>query len=92
MKIFEWDEEKNELNKSKHGISFEKATEVFDDPDRVEYFDELHSDEEDRWIVIGYAGDILFVVFTERESGNVTRLISARRATAYERREYYGNN
>ena len=90
--VFEWDEEKNIINKKKHGISFEKAAEVFDDPNRIEYYDNFHSDNEDRWITIGYAGDVLYVVFTERDFGNVTRLISARRATPYERNDYYGNN
>ena len=89
---FEWDENKNAINKQKHGISFETAKLVFFDPHRKEYYDEEHSTlEEDRWITIGKAGKILFVVYVEREYGNVIRLISARKAKAEERRDYYGN-
>ena len=59
----------------------------WDDENRVEEFDEEHSFDEDRWQVIGMVNDILFVVYTER--GESTRLISARKATASERRKYY---
>lgn len=84
---FEWDSEKARLNKIKHGISFEVATQIFDDDNRVEFFDELHSTVEDRWQVIGKVEEILFVVYTERTE--TIRLISAREATAAERRVYY---
>lgn len=59
----------------------------WDDENRVEEFDEEHSFDEDRWQVIDMVNDILFVVYTER--GESTRLISARKATASERRKYY---
>ena len=59
----------------------------WDDENRVEEFDEEHSFDEDRWQVIGMVNDILFVVYTER--GESTRLISARKAPASERRKYY---
>ena len=88
-RIFEWDDDKAEKNKIKHGVNFEKAIKVFDDKFRVERYDELHSDNEDRWITIGKVDDILFVVYTER--GYNTRIISARKADKDERREYYGN-
>lgn len=84
---FEWDEEKNTINKVKHNISFEIAAHVFDDPEYIEMFDFEHSTNEDRYIAIGKVRDILFVVFTERK--DTIRLISARRATASERRLYY---
>jgi hypothetical protein len=87
---FEWDEGKNKLNKTKHGISFETAAHVFDDPDYIEMFDFEHSLEEDRYIAIGMVGDILFVVFTERKDN--IRLISARLATELERSLYYDQN
>ena len=80
--IFEWDEDKNAINKQKHKISFETALHVFDDLDYIE-----HSSDEDRYIAIGRVGDILFVVFTER--GEIIRIISARLATEAERRLYY---
>lgn len=118
--VFEYDEEKNRNNILKHGISFKNAARVFFDYDRIELYDEEHSDMEDRYDTIGnvsagkitsdgaatigniepFAGeldDILFVVYTERvrmeKSGiptDITRLISARLATSFERGIYYG--
>lgn len=85
---FEWDEDKNIINKQKRKISFETALHVFDDPDYIEIYDFEHSKDEDRYIAIGRVGDILFVVFTER--GDNIRMISARLATDVERRLYYG--
>ncbi len=87
---FEWDEDKNSINKEKHKISFETAAHVFDDPDYIEMFDFEHSIDEDRYIAIGKVGDVLFVVFTERKE--VIRLISARLATEAERGLYYDQN
>jgi len=66
MLRFEWDEKKAAINLEKHGISFETAAKVFLDEDRLEIYDEVHSTEEDRYITIGRAGEILFVVYTER--------------------------
>ena len=111
--LFEYDEEKNRTNIKKHGISFKAAARVFFDYDRIELYDEENSMEEDRYDVIGdtSAGttignidrfaddvdDILYVVYTERESREisgstqiVTRLISARMATSFERGLYFG--
>lgn len=87
---FEWDEEKNKINKQKHRISFETAAHVFSDPNYIEMYDFEHSSDEDRYIAIGKVGDILFVVFTER--GEAIRLISARLAAGVERRLYYDQN
>ena len=84
---FEWDNEKARLNKIKHGISFKVAAQIFDDENRIEFFDEEHSIDEDRWKVIGKVEEILFVVYTERT--DTIRLISAREATDAERRIYY---
>ena len=84
---FEWDEDKNAINKEKHKISFETAAYVFDDPYYIEMFDFEHSVDEDRYIAIGKVGDVLFVVFTERK--DTIRLISARLATNAERELYY---
>lgn len=88
--IFEWDEDKNDLNKQKHKISFETAAYVFEDPFYIEMYDFEHSENEDRYIAIGKVGDILFVVFTERKER--VRIISARLATEKERRLYYDQN
>lgn len=84
---FEWDQEKNLINKKKHGISFETAAYVFQDEQYIEMFDFEHSIDEDRYIAIGKVGEVLFVVFTERKEN--IRLISARLATEAERRLYY---
>lgn len=90
MKLqFEWDKEKAIINLQKHGIPFETATKVFLDVNRIEIFDQAHSIDEDRYITIGLAGDVLFVVYTERNPK--IRLISARLATERERKLYYGN-
>jgi len=80
---FEWDEDKNTINKEKHGISFETAVRVFEDSEYLEIYDITHSDVEDRYIVIGKVEEVLFVVYTEREDR--VRIISARLATALER-------
>ncbi len=88
MKLkFEWDENKNISNQKKHGISFETATYVVRDSYYMEIYDFEHSINEDRYIAIGMVGDLLFVVFTERE--DYIRIISARSATRSERRLYY---
>lgn len=85
---FEWDEEKAQLNLRKHGIPFETAAKVFLDENRIEIYDEVHSIDEERYITIGLADEVLFVVYTERSPK--IRLISARLATARERKVYYG--
>ncbi len=84
---FEWDEEKEQRNIEKHGIDFDTAVKVFYDPNRIEYYDKSHSLVEDRFITIGFAGKLLFVVYTERKEN--IRLISARLATNSERGRYY---
>ena len=85
---FEWDEDKARINWQKHGVSFDTATLVFKDEERIEIYDEKHSIDEDRYITIGLAGEVLFVVYTERK--DTIRLISARLATARERKLSYG--
>ena len=88
---FEWDEDKEKRNITKHGIDFSMAALVFYDENRLEWYDERHSDEEDRFIAIGQIGNvtvILLVVYTDR--GDAIRIISARKATKKERRQYDG--
>jgi uncharacterized DUF497 family protein len=87
---FEWYSEKERLNVEKHGIDLETVKQVFDDPFRIEQYDESHSGMENRWQVLGKAGDVLFVVYTER--GATTRIITAREAEPEERRIYYGES
>jgi uncharacterized DUF497 family protein len=89
---FEWDNDKARANKRKHGIPFELAATVFKDPLREAFHDWNHVDFEDRWVVIGVAknGLLLLVSYApiDLEEGYYVRLISARRATSHERREY----
>lgn len=88
--LFEWDDEKEQINIKKHGIGFETAALVFLDDNRKEYYDEDHSTlEEDRYITIGKVKEILFVVYTD--VNDITRIISARLADSEEKRDYYGN-
>ena len=89
-RIFQWDENKAKINKIKHGVSFKVATKVFEDENRLERPDYEHSQDEERWQVIGKVDKILFVVYTER--GDITRLISAREADKEEKEIYYGNS
>ena len=86
--IVEWDDNKAELNWKKHKIYFEDASYVFLDEKRFEDYDELHSEYEDRWKVVGKVRDVLVVIYTER--GEKYRLISARLANKHEEDEYYG--
>ena len=85
---FEWDEEKASANLEKHGVSFEEAQTVFDDPLYVDFYDPEHSYEEHRYIILGesHQGRLLLVSYTER--GGVIRLISSRETTPAERRDY----
>jgi uncharacterized DUF497 family protein len=85
---FEWDEAKAAANLNKHGVSFDEAQTVFGDPDTITRLDDQHSDVEDRFIDIGMSanGRILVVVYTESEVR--IRIISCRRATPKERRQY----
>lgn len=88
--IVEWDQDKNDLNVKKHGLDFETAMFVFEDANRVELYDFIHSLEEDRYITIGLVNSLITVVYTERIEA--LRIISARLATAAERKVYYGKN
>jgi hypothetical protein len=89
---FEWDENKNTINKKKHeGISFEIGARVFLDKKRIEKYDALHSTlDEDRYQAIGMVDEVLFVTFTERGADRI-RMISARPAEQEEIDEYYKN-
>ncbi|MBR1831644.1 MAG: BrnT family toxin [Ruminiclostridium sp.] len=89
---FEWDENKEQINRQKHKIGFTAAIKVFKDENRVEVFDSKHSANEDRYLTIGSVDGklmIITVIYTERE--NAVRLISARKATREEREFYYDN-
>jgi uncharacterized DUF497 family protein len=85
---FEWDEDKAKNNRQKHRVSFEEASTVFGDPMSRTIVDPLHSDQEDRFVILGESHRLrlLVAVFTER--GHTIRIISARRATPRERIDY----
>jgi hypothetical protein len=89
--IFEWDENKNEINKKKHGLSFETAKEVFYDDDAILFDDPDHSNGEERFLIIGMteSSKICIVSHCYRDSDNVIRLISAREATKREKQIYH---
>lgn len=88
--IFEWDAEKAEANLKKHGLSFPEAVLAFRDPLSVTIPDPDHSDEENRWILLGETGFGRLVVVVHAERGNTIRIISARPATRRERLDYEG--
>jgi len=85
---FEWDRDKEKRNIKKHGISFDEAVTVFYDRLSATFDDPDHSLEEYRFITIGFSshGNLLVVSYTER--GNLIRIISARPATAQERKRH----
>ena len=88
--LFEWDESEEKRNIVKNGLDFSTAALIFNDVNRLEWFDERHSEQEDRYITIGEIGGtavVVMVVYTERLE--VIRLISARKATNEERRAYH---
>jgi uncharacterized protein len=90
---FEWDKKKESANIKKHGISFEEASSVFYDDFAVQFYDDSHSElEEDRFLMLGMSNKakMLMVCYCERLSGNVLRIISARKATKNEQKFYRG--
>lgn len=88
---FEWDQNKAYINEQKHQIAFEEAQTVFYDSHALIFDDEWHSLNEQREIIIGYSQleNLLLVVFTERSTA--IRIISARKATRRERKDYEQN-
>lgn len=89
---FEWDENKNAINKRKHGVSFEEAKSVFYDTEALVIADPEHSEVEDRFIILGLSNkvNLLVVCHCYRASDTVIRIISARRATKTEQNYYRG--
>jgi uncharacterized DUF497 family protein len=85
---FEWDPQKAEANRKKHGVSFEEASSAFYDPLHIVIGDPRHSQAEERFVLFGRssAGRLLAVMHTDR--GERVRLISARLALPKERRQY----
>ena len=87
---FEWDERKNKANQRKHGVSFEEAQTVFLDEGARLIPDPDHSEGEDKFVLIGLSLKlrVLVVCHCYREGEKLIRIISARKATAVERRNY----
>jgi uncharacterized protein len=85
---FDWDQDKAVSNRSKHGVSFEEAKTVFDDPLYVDFYDPAHSDEEDRYLIVGESSQRRLLIASYTERGNLIRLISARKVTRTERKVY----
>lgn len=85
---FKWDKKKAARNLADHGVSFDEAKTVFDDPLYVDFYDPDHSIDEHRFIIMGQSqqGRLLMASYTERRG--TTRLISARELTPAERRKY----
>jgi uncharacterized DUF497 family protein len=90
--VFEWSPWKARENQRKHGVRFDEASSVFDDPLAKIFSDENHSNGEQREIILGYSilNRLLLVSFTERVRNRV-RIISARQATRREQRDYEEN-
>lgn len=88
---FEWDENKNVINQKKHNISFDEAKTVFYDEDALLIDDPEHSEEEERFIILGTSqkANLLVVCHCYRQSETVIRIISARKATKNESKYYY---
>lgn len=88
---FEWDSDKATANFKKHGVSFEEAQSAFYDEFAIQFFDEDHSSDEVRFLLLGMStgSRLLLVAHCEREAGHVIRIISARKATKRES-AFYG--
>lgn len=88
---FEWNENKNKINIKKHKISFEEAKAVFYDEEALLIYDPEHSQEEERFIILGRSkkANLLVVCHCYRASETVIRIISARKATKNEAKQYH---
>ena len=88
--LFQWDEKKNRANIIKHGVAFDEAQSAFKDEQAIQYFDPDPSEKEDRFILLGMSTKLRMIVVCHcfRESDVVIRIISARKATKPERRNY----
>jgi uncharacterized DUF497 family protein len=93
---FEWDENKNRLNRKEHGFSFSEILEIFDDPAFLEGYDHEHSIKEERYYGIGCLNNVLYVIvfytirekFESRSAIERKRIISARKADSEEQERY----
>lgn len=90
MLQFDWDDNKNEINKAKHGVSFEEACTTFYDENAVMIADPEHSQEEERFILLGFSAmaRMLMVCHCYRGADDIVRIISARKASKREIQQY----
>lgn len=90
MYMFDWDENKNETNQRKHGITFDEASSVFLDERAILFDDPEHSKDEERFLLLGMskASNVCIVCHCYGESDDVIRIISARKATKKEEKRY----
>ena len=88
--IFSWDDQKDRENQRRHGVSFEEASSVFADENARLKHDPDHSQDEDRFILIGFSAKlrVLVVAHAYRHDGEQIRIVSARKATRNERKQY----
>jgi uncharacterized protein len=89
---FEWDEQKAESNRRKHGVSFAEAVTVFADTLSLTGYDPDHSDDEDRYLTMGMSVDARLLIVSHTDRGDVVRIISAREANNRERKDYEDGN
>ncbi len=89
---FSWDDRKNKTNQKKHNVSFEEAQTVFFDENSIEYYDPDHSQDEDRFLMLGlsYQLRVLVVSYCICKEGSEIRIISSRKATKKEQKVYFG--
>ena len=91
MLLFEWDPNKAKENLETHGISFDEASTAFRDTLSLAIYDPLHSEEEDRFVLIGSSHRNRLLVIVHMDRGDKIRLISARKASQKEREQYEEN-
>lgn len=91
MLSFEWDTNKARQNQKNHDVSFDEASTVFGDTLSLSIYDPLHSESEDRYIIIGNSHNNRLLVVVHTERGDKIRIISARQATKHERKQYEEN-
>ena len=89
---FEWEPSKDRANQKKHGVAFEEAKSVFYDEFAVQFFDDVHSNFEERFLMLGMSNraNMLLVCHCVRDNETTIRIISARKATRNERKLYRG--
>ena len=90
---FEWDADKDQINTKKHGVSFSEAKTAFYDQNAIQFYDPEHSEDEDRFLLLGtsFQSNTLVVCHCFREEETTIRIISARKADKSEKQAYWSN-